>query len=195
MTYQPPRPTDPTQFPRPTGRDLDMDIRLIEEAWAVHYPLVRYRPIDKRTTPVASVDLPSGEAGSTLWDPLWGETMAPTATAWQQPHGTAGAVAATDLEVYLPEVQMNFQVIRVTAESPDIKKYGFDNDDRRLGTLIAVVPTSVLDKNGVTCQAGDLLLLEGDEWMVIKPRRAGYWENTNIPLYVNLLLERRRHGS
>lgn len=198
MPYLPPsptRPNDPTTFPRPADEDLRTSLALIEEMWEVNYPLIGYQQMDKRTTPVEDVNTLTGEAGSTKWDAMWGEAADPSRDTWKQAQGTAGAVAAADVEVYRPRVELRFMVNHVAAESPDLKKYGFDDDARRVGSLVATVPVSMLDKQGVIAGAGDLLLWEGDEWVVIRPKLTGYWGNTNLRLYMNLLLERRRHGS
>lgn len=195
MPYLPPRPTDPTQFPEPSGLDLDTDVRMIEETWVVNYPLIGYKQIDKRVTTVADPDTLSGETGSTKFDVLYGEPVDPSRTTWRQAHGTAGAQPAADLEVYKDEVRVNWRLLPVNEGSPDLKKYGFDNDDRRVGQVLASVPVSLLDKLGVIATPGDLLLWERDEFIVLKTRLSGYWKNTNVRLYMNILCDHRRHGS
>lgn len=196
MPYLPAtRPTDPTVFPEQSGRDLDMDVRLIHELWQTVYPKVRYQMIDRRSTPVADTNTLTGEAGASKFDALWGESVDPARTTWKQGHGTAGSVKTADVEVHKPAVPLHMQILVVQEGSPDLKKYGFDEDDRRIGQLVVNIPASILDEGGVTCSAGDLILWDGDSFLVIKTRLGSYWHNTNVRLYMSLLCEHRRHGS
>lgn len=196
MPYLPSvRPSDPTAFPEQSGKDLDMDVRLIQELWETVYPLVPYVMIDRRTTPVADVNTLTGEAGASKFDPLWGESQDANRTTWRQPHGTDGAVKAADVEVFKTPVSLHMQVNPVTETRPDLHKYGFDEDDRRIGRLLVTIPCSLLDNGNVVCTAGDLVKWEGDEFLVLKTRLTGYWKNTNVRLYMSLLCDHRRHGS
>lgn len=195
MTYIPPRQTGVTVFPEEAGLDLDTTLQQIEEIWRDCYPALAYLPVNKKTTPVADASTLTGEAGSTRYDPLWREAVDPTLTTWAQGQGTGGTQQVADVEVYYPAVTLNIQVQPVNAEGPDLKKYGFDDDDRRVGLLLCTIPVSMLDKASVTCRAGDLVKWEGDSWVVLKPRLSGYYFNTNLRLYAVLLCERYRHGS
>ncbi len=186
--------TTDTAFPEGGGSDLATSIELIEEAWEVHYPLVTYYPIDKRTTPVADVNTLSGEAGASKFDPLYGESADPTQTVWKQPHGTAGVVKAAVVEVWTDPVEVRARVQRVTDET-DLKKVGFDSNDKWIGGLVLTIPSSMLDTLGVTCQAGDKFYWDNDEYVVKKPVQTGYWHNTNVRLYVSLGCERHIKGS
>lgn len=194
MPYIPPTALSDTAFPTGNGSDLATSIALIREAWQVHYPLITYYPLDKRVTPVAGANSLSGEAGSTKFDPMYGESIDATQGTWRQAHGTAGSVKASNVEVYRDPVQVHAQVQRITNEL-DMTKLGFDDNDKLIGGLVLTIPSAMLDDLGVTCVAGDKFIWDGDQYKVQKPHQTGYWMNTNVRLYVRLTSERKHQGS
>ncbi len=193
MTYLPPAATQATYFPTEGGADLATSVALIEERWRVTFPQVSYFPLDKRVTPSDSAHL-SGESGASKFDPVWGETVDSARTTWAQPHGTAGSVKAADVEVYRSPVSL-YAKIQVVEDEKDMRKYGFDNNDRWIAGLVLTIPASMLDTAGITCIAGDKFAWDGDEYSVRRARLAGYYFNSNVRLYVKLGCDRRRHGS
>jgi hypothetical protein len=198
VTYLPPSVLQRTTFPEASGEDLVTAIRQIEEVWTTCFPTVQYSMLNKLTTPVttdgvADVNQPSGTTGGSKFDVLWGESTDPAQTAWVQPHGTAGDVAAADVEVFAAAVPVHARVTRVDAEVK-LDRYGFDQDDKWIGGLLVTIPCSLMDERLLTCGAGDRILWDANEWYVAEPRRSGWWYSTNVALYVNAICVRRRHG-
>ncbi len=194
MPYLPPRVTEDTRFPAAYGPDLATTLSLIEERWAVSFPEVDYYSLDKRTTVVANANTLSGETGAAKYDPLYNESADPAQTVWKQPHGTAGTVKAADVEVYKTVIRIRAQVQQIE-DTTDLKKLGFDQNDKWIGGLILSIPASLLDAAAITCIAGDKIIWDGDEFLVDKPRQTGPYNNTNLRLYLVLACTRRRHGS
>jgi hypothetical protein len=194
VSYLPPTPTDQTAWPEAYGKDIAVQIRLIDEKWKRTFPLLTYYQIKKATTPATDPNMPIGEAGKTQFDPVWGESVPAdmASTGWRQPHGDAVADAA-DPELFEAPVSMNFRVQRIAKES-ELKKYGFD----QIRDLLLFVPLSILDENSVIVTAGDsgdYVIWDGDEYTVLQKERAGYWKNTNVRLYMALNCEHRRPGA
>lgn len=200
MPYLPPNVLQQTGFPQVDGIDLSTHIRLIEEAWRVHFPAIQYFQIDRRSTKVAdnqnvvNPDTLSGEAGASKFDVLWGEAADSSKTTWVQPQGTAGGVQASDPEVFKPLVAIHARVTRVTKKK-QLTARGFDANDKWIGGLLLDIPASMLDAATITCSGGDKVRWDGDEWLVVAPGRSGWLWNANVSLYVSLYCERYRHGS
>ena len=191
MSYLPPTPTDPTVWPEPYGKDIALAIRMIDEKWQRHFPLLPYYGLKKATTPMTDPDHPTGEPGNTQFDPVWGESVpvSMAATGWVQPHAD-GTPDAVDPELFRDPVQLNFRVQRSEPEL-ELKKYGFD----QMRDLLLFIPLSILDAAGIKIQQGDYATWDGDEYAFLQFDRVGYWKNTNVRLYMAINCEHRRHGS
>ncbi len=199
--YIPPEVLQRTDFPEASGEDLLQDIGLIEEAWDIHFPTIQYFQLDKRTTSIKNTDddqidlsKTSGESGASKFDTLWGESIDASKTTWVQPQGTDGDVVATDPEVFKPAVAMRARVRRIIKDMK-LEKYGIDSNDKWIGGVLVIMPCSLLDKALVTCISGDKLLWDTDYYLVVEPKRGGWWKSTNVPLYVTLVCEHLHHGS
>ena len=73
----------------------------------------------------------------------------------------------------------------------DLKKYGFDE----MRDLLLHVPASLLDRVGITAVAGDKFIWNGEEYLTLQVKEAGYWKNTNIRLWVTITAEHKRRGA
>ena len=191
MSYLPPAPTDPTTWPEEYGKDIAVQIGLIAEKWKRPFPLLAYYSIKKATTPSTDPDTPVGESGRTQFDPVWGEAVPESmaVSGWVQPHGDAVADAANP-ELFEVPLNMNFRVQRIVKEK-ELKKYGFD----QMRDLLMFTPLSILDENSVTIKRGDYIVWDGDKYLVLQHNRVGYWQNTNVRLYIALDCEHLREGS
>ena len=192
MSYLPPNPTEATTFPVAYGKDISLAIRMIEEKWTRHFPLLDYYPLLKATDPASpNEDSPTGEQpGNTVFDPIWGEAIpAAMATSWEQPHAN-DIPDAPRPELLGTAIPLRMRVFR-EARDMDLKRWGFD----KVRDLLAAVPLSLLDTNGITCQPGDYFTWDGDDYEVMQYSRDGYWKNTNVRLYIVLNCETRRKGS
>ncbi len=189
VTYLPPLTINDTVFPDALGDDARTAINMIEERWFRSFPRISYTMIDKKTTPVTSPNILSGEAGSSKFDAMWGETVDKNLTTWEQPHNSA-TVAAAEVTVYQDAKEMPARIKRDSREN-ELKKFGFD----RLRDLIVCIPTSILDANGVTVQAGDRFVWNNESWEVIQHHVEGWWYNTNVNLYVWMNVQHARRGS
>jgi hypothetical protein len=194
MALRPGSNIQQTTFPSAYGKDAEMAIRIIEDRWKRSYPQVEYSSIK------ISVDLqdsslgisaPVGEAGSTFFDPLYGESPDPTMLSWDNPQTSSGAGSdATDVEVFEAGVLIHAQV-RSEATERELKKYGFDE----VKDLLLTIPASLLDAAGVKPQPGDRFVWDGDTYQVLQRKRGGYWKNTNLALYEVINAEHARFGS
>lgn len=187
MPYLPPVKVDGPAWPPALSDDLRTEIGLIEERWKC-YPEVAYSPLDKRTTAAPTSKSIVGEAGSTKWDPLWQESV-PDTTEWVQPHTTA-AVDAADTNKYQEARKVRIRIQR-TAREDQLKKFGFD----RLRYMLATVPTSMLDRMGITCDAGDRFVWNNELFEVMQWSPQGWRYNSTVCLYVVLNVEHARRGS
>lgn len=194
MPYLPEVTALQTVFPKIDTRDFEFQLRLIDEQYERMYPRIAYVCLKKAVTVTAvtaSGDrTPVGEAGTTTFDPIWGEAIAPGAVAWLQPHATVGDVVATDVEQYADPVTVNARIQRITKET-QIKKYGFD----KVRDLTLFIPLSILDRVGVTCKHGDKFTWNSYEYEVLELNTQGYWKNTDVALYMALNCEQRRRGA
>lgn len=197
MPYLPPSVIEATAFPREQGDDLLMQIRLIEEQWARMYPTVTYFNLKKATTEALSAGVSdpnklSGEAGTTKFDPLYGEYVPSSVAAggvWAQPHGDAAKSVNEPEKVYEP-VEIHARVQR-EAKERQLKRWGFD----KIRDVILMIPASILDRFGITVEPGDIFVWDGQRYVVQQYARDGYWKNTNVRLYLIVNAENYREGS
>lgn len=142
MPYLPVLDAEQTQFPLAYGQDLATAIATIEEKYVRFYPATPYYQMLVKATPT-SIDpvtkdrVPIGADGTTTFDPVWGERLPPGATAWKQPHGTGGAVPATETQVFDVPVLVHSERRKVSKET-QLKPYGFN----KVRELLIVVPLS-----------------------------------------------------
>mgnify|MGYP001606644484 CR=1 FL=1 len=195
MAYLPESLTNETAIPRGFHQDFQEQVRVVNEKWQRHYPLIKYFCLKKVVTPVGqAVDTPIGATPNTVFDPLWGESIdkdAMVGGAYIQPHvsGVSG-VDATDPPQYEPAVDIHAQ-IRRDAKERELKRLGFDE----VRDILVTIPTSLLDAAGITVQQGDRLIWDNDLYEVLQKQRTGYWKNTNLRLYVVMNCEHARMGS
>ena len=199
--YIPRRFTHETEFPQAADRDLQMQLRLIEEKWRRFYPAISYYRIlesigiagvDSSMTTV-QIPAPVGEVGQSGWDPLYGESVDPqmvTDGAWKQPHLDPVLDATTEIEVYGDPEPIHSQM-RVEPKERELKQYGFD--EKR--DLLAIIPATFFDALGFLAREGDKLIWDGEEYVVLDDSGSGFWHNTNIRLYRVLGCEHKRLGS
>ncbi len=187
-----------TEFPKPDGKDLYQQIQMIEDLWARQMPRLEFYNMKK--APTKSLDagdevdpnVLSGEAGTTQFDPFWGERVSDTVAAggaWIQPHGksehTVDGRGKFEDPVLIPA-----QVERINKER-QMKKFGFDEKRE----VVITTPVSMLDRFGVKVEPGDKIVWDGDAYMVKQERRDGYWMNTNVRLYLVMACDTWREGS
>lgn len=193
MTYLPEEYTHQTVLPTPFGKDLQTQVRAIEEKYRRSYPKIQYFPFRGDVTKLPATDGVSvvGEAGGSALDSLWGETV-PAAQlgtgVWQQPHDGTGVAA--DPEIFYPEVILHGRIQR-EAKDKELKRYGFD----QLRDLLLFVPSSVLDRYGISARAGDEFIWDGFRYAVLQAEATGYWKNTNLRLYVVMNCQQKKAGS
>lgn len=195
MAYLPVDLTSPTNFPREYGKDVLHAISVVEEKWHRFFPEIKYFCLKKATTPLVddNVDVPTGEAGQSAFDFLWGESVDPAAVieGWKQPHQDEGDTQeAANVSMFDDPIPIRAQVRREAREN-DLKKLGFD----RLRDIIITIPLSLLDRAGITVQAGDRFIYDNDLYQVEQQERTGYWKNTNLRIYMVLNCEHARMGS
>lgn len=194
MAYLPPRVSEDIAIPVPLGRDYSLQIRLIEAKWNRFFPNVPYHSLVKKITPETDPMLPGqvgGEAGATIYDPLYNEAVDPQmlTTGYQQPH-LSGILKAGNPEVYAPPVMVRARVL-VDVTDAELHQWGFD---KNLG-LILQIPVSLLDKLNITAKAGDYVDWGGDQYEVIQVGPNARFLNTSASLYVVLNCQSRRQGS
>ena len=190
MSYLPQDPLVATTWPEAWGKDIAMAIRMISEKWARHFPKLPYYQLKKATTPSTDPNVPTGEAGMTLFDPVWGEHVPDDmATEWKQPHGDATAQAA-EVEKFENAVEIHIRLQRESLKET-LEKYGIDE----VRDVIAFVPLSRLDAAGVVVKRGDYFTWDGDPYEVHEYDRVGYWKNSNVRIYMLMNCSHRRKGS
>ena len=148
MTYLPVDLTSPTVFPEEFGKDVLQAIQIIEEKWTRFFPQIKYFCLKKATTPITDGDVnnPTGEAGQSAFDPLWGESVDSQTVieGWQQPHQDEDdALNAANVTLYEDPIQVHAQ-IRREARDDELKKLGFD----RVRQILLTIPLSLLDRAG-----------------------------------------------
>lgn len=195
MTYLPPQIIEETALPYAYGKDLRMQVRMIEEQFRLYCAEAEYFSLKRNVVAQNENMDPIGGPGATNVDPLWGESVDANMSTWTQPHLSAevtpgNPLKASNPEIYYPPVKIHRRIQRVARED-ELKKYGFD----RVRTLIAHIPCSFLDAFGITVTAGDKLYWNFEEFTVMQWSPAGYFKNSNVPLYITLNLEHYRPGS
>jgi hypothetical protein len=194
VPYLPLINAEDTVFPQAADRDLTLQLRMIAEQYKRFYPATDYYQLTKKVTPVTVTPTAdrtlSGEAATTKFDSVYGE-VAPTAnSAWVQPHGTAGAVPATELDVFAAPIHLHSRRQRISKET-ELKKYGFDKQR----DLLIFVPLVLLDEFGITVKHGDKFIWDSVEYRVMDHNKQGYWKNTNIALFMAINANQYRKGS
>jgi hypothetical protein len=186
-----------TTFPAAYGKDVEMAVRIIEDRWTRSYPQVEYLILKQSITEQGGggISAPVGASGTTLFDPLYGESLDPTMLSWDQPHLSASNTAnesldATDVEQFETGILVSAQVRREATER-ELKKYGFDE----IRDLLLTIPTSLLDGAGIDPKPGDRFKWDGDTYSVLQRKRGGYWKNTNVALYEVINAEHARFGA
>lgn len=197
MVYLPEDFTHPTTFPKAYGRDVHHAVRQIEERWTRFFPQVAYFALNKAVTVVPRVNgdvdtaSVSGTTGGTVFDPILGEAVDNAALAgqWKQPH-LSGDRRAVNPEKFAAPVRVHAQVRR-EAKEKELKKLGFDE----VRDLLLTIPTSMLDKLGITVTQGDRFVWDNDLFDVQQFETTGYWKNTNLRLYIVLNCRHYHPGS
>jgi hypothetical protein len=194
--YLPEDFTHPTVMPQAYGADVLHAIRVIEEKWVRFYPQVNYFCLRKAVTVApknaqGDVDTQSltGEAGTTVFDPILGEAVDNASATWKQPH-LSGDRRAVSPERFMDPVRVHAQVRR-EAKEKELKKLGFDE----VRDLLLTIPTSMLDKLGIVVTQGDRFVWDNDLFEVLQFETTGYWKNTNLRLYMILNCRHYHPGS
>lgn len=194
MPYLPPLLSEDTVFPKPLGRDFALQVKMIEDQYRLHFPTLHYEILVKATTPVLKQPdnsvLPSGEPGTTQWDPLWGERVHAPNGKWEQPHGTGGVVKAVAVETWEVAPAVKARVQRVNQER-ELKRYGFDKNRE----LMVFFACSLLDANGIVVQVGDRFKWHQQYFVIKEAHGDGYWQNTDIALYIVAAADHWREGA
>lgn len=179
-----------TSFPRADWKDVQQQVRLVNGKYRRIYPELPYYPLLRAPTAVASPGDLSGEPGTTAFDPIWGEPIAPGAgQKWEQPHGSS-ALDATSGEVFGGPYPIHCRV-QLDSKDLDLKKYGFD----KVRDITVWIPLSLLDEQGVRVNSGDNLEWNSRRFVVKEFTTTGWWRNTNVPLFMVLTLDHARLGS
>lgn len=190
MPYLPPGLIEEANFPKSWARDVQFQIKAIEEQYRRMYPPAEYYMLKKAATPAATPSQIVGEAGTTKFDSLYGESVDSNLTAWQQPHGTAGAVKAANVDLFNNPIKIPRRFQRIAREE-ELKKYGFDLKR----TAIVYIPTSLLDRYGITVQAGDKMKWNNEDFAVLQWAPTGWWKDSTVYLYLALNVEHLRAGA
>jgi hypothetical protein len=171
---------------------LSQHIRQSEELWRTTYPKIAYMSLLKAATAVADTNTLTGAAGTTQFDPLWGEAVpANMGATWQQPHANANPeVKASDPSLYSPAIDIHARIQR-TAREDFLKKVGFD----RVRSLLVTIPSSMCDAVGLNPKAGDRFMWDGELYHVLQYSPLGWWMNTNTKLYVVMNCAHEHRGS
>jgi len=177
----------PTLFPYQTGKDLDVQIRLIAEKWRRMFPLIPYRRINSQVTTVTNLLTPVGAAGGTIFDPLYNEPL-PTSTTdltVDQPPSPAA-----NPKVFHDPINVNVNVRR-QPERKEMNFYGFNE----LRDGIAIIPLSLLDDAQIVIANGDQFLSGGVEWFeVLQWRITGFWKNSYSRLFMAMSIQSVTRG-
>jgi hypothetical protein len=191
MPYLPNKNIHGTAFPTAYGKDLETAVRQIESRWKMSYPKIAWKVLKKATTEPTSGNIQnlSGEVGSTLYDPLYGESIATDSSTWAQTHNS-DAGDATEPDVYGESFLIHAQIRREVKEK-ELKKYGFD----QIRDILVTIPVSFLDLVGIKPQPGDRFVWDGDTYQVTQREATGYWKNTNLRLYEVINAEHARFGA
>lgn len=200
MTYLPPDFLQDTPFPKGFRKDVRQQVRMIEDLFRTQMPEIDYFVQVRSTTDVCTVEGTTdpetilagtlvGEAGDTQWDPLWGESVPSSmeSTGWEQPHSNPVHDATDSRGQFESPLRLRARIQR-EAKDRTLKKLGFD----KIRDILVFIPLSLLDARGVTVEAGDEFEWDGERFTVLQRRRAGYWKNTNVRLYIAINAEHAR---
>lgn len=187
-------PNDVTDAPLSSlAKDLALAVRIIEDRWK-QFPLLPYRTLQAYTKPNVSGTLDAVQVtgnGFTNIDLLYNEPVDGALTQFQQPHTTAGVSAdLPSITVYADPVMLNTRVHK-NLKNLDVKEFGWE----KFFDLVFTVPLSLLDRNNITVQVGDLIKWDNAEYEVVQFVPAGYLRNTNVCLYMHFNCRNRRVGS
>lgn len=195
MPYLPPDLIEEAKFPKAWDKDIRMQVRMIDESYRRMYPAADYFSLRVQVTKANATSDPVGVDGTTKFDPVYGESLDPTATKWAQPH--LSAVVDADTATQAADVELFYDPVRVprrfqlTSREDDIKPYGFD----RVRHGIVFIPHSILDAFGITVQIGDKIRWNNEDFKVCQESPAAQWKSTNVFLYRAMAVEHYRHGS
>jgi hypothetical protein len=191
MPYLPPALIDDQPFPQAWGRDFFLQVRMVNSQYRRHYSWADYYQLKIAPTAADSSFDPIGDAGTTKFDPLYGESVDSTLTAWKQPHGTNGAVKAAGVDLFYDPIRIP-RKFRKDTRDEELHKYGFDLTRKATVTI----PAALLDEVGITVHAGDKLRWNNEEFNVLQTAPAGWWPgSSNLFLFMVLSVEHRRRGS
>jgi hypothetical protein len=196
MPYQPTTPpVNPTGIDTATpSKDFAFMNRMIKAKFEGQYAagsLATYRALKKATTFEGDdVNQLVGEDGTTKYDPLYGDSMDPDMTVWEQPH-LSGVHQAGAVELYDPPVDLP---VKVPTEETDREQTLRGTEVK--ADLTVYVPTVILDERGITVKPGDWITFRGIDYIVRSVSTSkGRWHNVGVPLYLDLGLVVKRQGS
>ena len=203
--YLPAKYTQNTAFPEAFGRDVQTQLRLIEERWKRHFTEIDYYPRiqdtaivdatpDTRNPEIASPFASTNPSGGGF-DRLWGESvdrqMADSAQ-WDQAHLSGSLDATTEQEGYQSPVKFHAQIKREVDKKRVKELYGFDN----VRDILVIIPASFFDACGFRVKEGDKFIWDGQEYDVLQDSGGrNWWKNTNIRFFRILNCESKRLGS
>jgi hypothetical protein len=186
-----------TVFPKGATKDIALQRRVIEEKWRRFFPQIVYYSMKISTTVASPVDAVVGEAGSTPFDPIYGEALPHNiGAAWKQPHKNTSTLDSTERGVFRPSVVFNGRMQREALDL-DLKRWGFD----RIRDLIVFIPRTFVETANITnrgidpLKPGDWFTWDGDPYDVVQRDKDGWWKNTNVRLFYVLNCEHRKLGA
>lgn len=202
--YLPAKFTQSTEFPKAFGRDLQTQIRLIEERWKRYFTEISYyqrfqtlgiadATPDVRNPEIAAPVSPVDPAGGGF-DRMWGESVdrqMADVDQWDQPHLSGTLDATTETEGYQAPVAIHAQIKREVDKKRALELYGFDD----VRDIVVIIPASFLDACGFRVKEGDKFIWDGQEYDVLQNAGSGWWKNSNIRLFRVLNCESKRLGS
>ena len=200
--YLPKSHVNLTRLPIAQGKDLTNCLRMIHERWRRFYPALAYYPLKLVSEPTQDdvIDtinpIVSNRDDSTAYDDLWGEDIPKDhnyeETGYINPHDSLNAplADATDTRVYGAGVRVHGQVNHQPSMK-ELGKYGIDAKK----DLEITFPVTILDKARITCKNGDMVWWDNTQYELTSVHQTGYWNNTNIPLYVKCFAQRKYYGS
>ncbi len=194
MPYLPSLDAEQTVFPKTGGKDLAMQIRMIEDLYRSQYPATSYWQLKKSTTPMTVTATKDrtivGAAGTTKFDPIWGEKVDPNMVEWTQGHASDGSIKTAETALFYPPLQVHSRRQRISKDT-ELKKYGFD----KVRELLIFIPCSILDSQGITVTVGDKFIWNRGTYKVEECNLNGYWKNSDVALYVVINADNYRVGS
>ena len=170
------------------GGSMLLVLGVLRERWRRHFPHLLYSPLLHAPTTAVDPNTPVGDAGTTKYDPLWGEPVDTRMTAVTQPQGTA--YRAAENYQYRDAIRLPCRVNRA-AHQTELQRWGFD----KMRELIVSIPCPILDDYGITARPGDKFDWKNTTFRVAQVSLDGYWRNSSIALYAVLNCQTLRHGS